>query len=333
MLGTLVVGLGRSGAGLHLPALRALGHGSGRSFGRPPIVVFDPHRTVEAGPDVLNATSLAHAARVLDPDRTVVHLCTGPSTRLRPLTELAELGFRRVLVEMPLAGDEVCLREVLRLRERAGLDLLPVAQWRCSELTNRVLGVLRGGGLGAAKSVTFTQRKPRFSRTLAGDDHPSAFDVEPPHSLAVALLLAGPATVTAAACRDLQIGDAVFPGMGGAWLRLRHDGDVRTEISTDLTAPVRERRIIVELENGVLVGNYAVSAGDHYAQLSVRTPGGQVDSVFRDDSLSAFITRAYQHFAGDAPLLDEPGTGASVVRLVGAAKRLAGLQAPVWAAG
>ncbi|SDC53403.1 Gfo/Idh/MocA family oxidoreductase [Actinokineospora iranica] len=330
MLGTLIVGLGRSGSGLHLPVLRGLGFGTGRALGRPPIVVFDP--ALADAPDrsdVLVARSLAHAATVLDPARTVVHLCTGPTARLRPLTELAELGFRRVLVEKPLAMDETELRDVLRLREQAGLDLLPVAQWRCSELTARIVGVLHGGRLGTVRSLSFQQRKPRFARTCAGDDHPSAFDVELPHSLSVALLLAGPAAVTEAGCADMLVGGAVFPGMGGAWLRLRHENGVLTEIRSDLTAPVRERRLTVGLDAGALVGHYPISSADDYAQLSVRTKGGQVDSVFRDDALAAFIARAYRHFACEEPLLDEPAIGASVVGLIADAKRLANLAAPV----
>ncbi|WP_018685766.1 hypothetical protein [Actinokineospora enzanensis] len=339
MLGTLVVGLGRSGAGLHLPVLRRLGQGGGRSFGRPPITVYDPRlRTVEItdllgreAADLAVAHSPRHAATLVDPARTVVHLCTGPTARLRPLTELAELGFRRFLVEKPLAADEAELREVLRLRERAGLDLVSVAQWRCSELTGRILGVLGGGRLGQLRSLRFTQTKPRFARTLAGDDHPSAFDVELPHSLAVALLVAGRAEVVDAGCADMLLGDAVFPGMGSAWLRLQHANGARTEIHTDLTSPVRERRITVELANGTLVGHYPVSRTDEYAQLSVRTRGGQVDSVFRDDSLTAFLARAYRHFAGEEPMPDEPLAGASVVALIAEAKRRAGLPTPVGA--
>ncbi|RLK61248.1 oxidoreductase [Actinokineospora cianjurensis] len=331
MLGTLVVGLGRAGAGLHLPVLRRLGHGGGRPFGRPPITVYDPRRRLgdaDLG-DVAVAHSPAHAATLVDPDRTVVHLCTGPSARLRPLTELADLGFRRFLVEKPLAGDEVELREVLRLREHGRLDLLPVAQWRSSELTARILGVLAGGRLGRLRSVRFAQSKPRFARTLAGDDHPTAFDVEVPHSLTVALLVAGRGEVVAAGCTDMLLGDAVFPSLGGAWLRLRHADGVLTEIRTDLTAPVRERRVTVELEGGTLVGHYPIGAADEYAQLSVRTKGGKVESVFRDDSLGAFIARAYRHFEGTEPITDEPATGATVVSLLAEAKRVAGLRAPV----
>ncbi|MBC6451507.1 Gfo/Idh/MocA family oxidoreductase [Actinokineospora xionganensis] len=317
MLGTLVVGLGRAGTELHLPVLRLL---------RPdaPVVVFDPYRTARTD-GVTVADSLPHAARLIDPANTVVHLCTPPSARVAPLTALAELGFRRVLVEKPLAADDRDLREVLALRDAAGLDLLPVGQWRASELTKRLAAILRERGLGRPRSITIVQSKPRFTRTALGDDHPSAFDVEVPHSVLLALLLAGPAEVLGAQCSDMLLGENVYPSLGGAVLRLRHHSGVRTEIRTDLTSPVRERKVTIDLDGGTVVGHFAVSAADDHAQLRVSTQGQQLRSVFRDDSLGAFLAHAYRHFAGEDRIADEPDTGAAVVELISAAKRLSGI--------
>ncbi|CRK59493.1 FIG00870175: hypothetical protein [Alloactinosynnema sp. L-07] len=315
MLGSLVVGLGRAGTALHLPVLRRL---------RPhqPVVAFDPHRTLDL-PGVTATDSLTHAASITDPASTVVHLCTPPAARVAPLTELAELGFRRILVEKPLAANSVELAEILRLRDAAGLDLLPVGQWRSSELTRRLRATLAAGNLGRARSITIVQTKPRFGR--AGDDHPTAFDVELPHSVLLALLLAGPAKVTAATCSDMLLGDTVHPAMGGATVQLRHDSGIVTEIRTDLTSPVRERRVTVDLDGGTLVGHFAVSDADDHAQLRVNTQGQQLRSVFADDSLGAFLRLAYSHFAGEERIADEPETGVAVVELITAAKRRAGL--------
>ncbi|HVK20086.1 MAG TPA: Gfo/Idh/MocA family oxidoreductase [Actinokineospora sp.] len=323
MLGTLVVGLGRAGTALHLPVLRRL---------RPhqPVVAFDPHRTLEV-PGVIATDSLTDAATITDPASTVVHLCTPPSVRVGPLTELAELGFRRILVEKPLAADSADLAEILRLRDAAGLDLLPVGQWRSSELTRRLRATIAAGNLGRARSITIVQNKPRFGRAAAGDDHPTAFDVEVPHSVLLAVLLAGPARATSAMCSDMFLGDAVHPAMGGATVQLRHDSGVVTEIRTDLTSPVRERRVTVDLDGGTLVGHFAVSDADDHAQLRVSTQGQQLRSVFRDDSLGAFLAHAYRHFAGEDRIADEPATGAAVVELITEAKRLSGLAVPAGA--
>lgn len=329
MLGALVVGLGRAGTGLHLPVLRTLRSAVGHPL--PPIVVFDPVRSVPRGQDVVVARGVHHAAALTDPATTVVHLCTPPTARAAPLAELAAVGFRRFLVEKPLATDPAALAAIAELAESADLDIVPVAQWRCSELTGRLRALAEGGALGAVTAVAVRQAKPRFTRTLAGDAHPSAFDVEAPHSVALALALAGPARVESAGCSDMLLGAAVFPDLGGAWLTLAHDSGVRTEIVTDLTAPVRERRVTVEFEGGTAVGHFAVSAADDYAQLRLRTPGAGSRWVFRDDSLGAFVACAYRHFDGAEPLPGEFAAGAAVVTLIAEAKRLAA-RTPVGAA-
>ncbi|MFC7617439.1 Gfo/Idh/MocA family oxidoreductase [Actinokineospora soli] len=325
MLGTLVVGLGRAGAHLHLPVVRTL-----RDLDpapAPPIVVFDPVRSVQLGPDVVVARDPAHAALLTDPATTVVHVCTPPSARRDPVAAFAAAGFRRFLVEKPLAADPAGLSALLDLARAADLDVVPVGPWRHSELTRRLLDLR--GALGRPVSIAVRQAKPRFTRTLSGDAHPSAFDVEAPHSVGLALRLGGPARVVAAGSSDMLLGAAVFPGLGGAWLALEHEDGLRTEISTDLTAPVRERRVTVEFERGTAVGHFAVSAADEYAQLRVRTPSATTRSVFRDDSLTAFTARAYRHFAGVEPMPGELASGAAVVSLIADAKRLA---APVGAA-
>ncbi len=319
MLGTLIVGLGRAGADLHLPVMRTLRRAATSPLS--PIVVHDPVRSVRSGPDVIVARDPEHAAALLDPAATVVHICTPPSARRDPIAAFAALGFRRFLVEKPLAADPAAVADLIDLAGAADLDVVPIAQWRHSELTRRLLEL--PAGLGQPLSIAVRQAKPRFTRTLAGDAHPSAFDVEAPHSVALALRLAGPAQVIAAGCSDMRLDGAVFPGLGGAWLAMAHDYGARTEISTDLTAPVRERRVAVEFEHGSAVGHFAVSAADEFAQLTVRTPRTTARAVFRDDSLTTFVARAYQHFAGELTMADELAEGAAVVRLIGEAKRLA----------
>src|SRR4029079_6631807 len=105
---------------------------------------------------------------------------------------------------------------------------------------------------GALRSISSVQSKPRLTRSLASEGHPTAFDVEVPHVLGVALRLAGDADVVAAACTDMHVEGRTVPRMGSAHLVLRHAGGVRTEVLSDLTSPVRERRIALELTGGRL---------------------------------------------------------------------------------
>ena len=301
MLHSLVIGLGRCGAGLHVPVLlRARTHpGAAGRFADAPIVGFDdrtPAAVLPAG--VLVADTLAHARTLAHPDRTVVHVCTPPTVRVAIVEQLAELGYRMILVEKPLALDVPTLTELIVLTRRWGLRLAVVSHWLTSALTDRLQRVIGGGRLGSLRSISVVQRKPRYARSLDGDGHESAFDVEIPHSVALAMSLAGPARLLDAGWSDLVVEDTVLPGLGTAWLTLLHPHGVRTQILSDLSTPIRERRITLRFDSGALVGHYPSSAADPYAQL--RTVAGPVDSraVFADDALTTFFHRTYADFAG-----------------------------------
>lgn len=287
-----------------------------------PIVAFDPGGTQAQLPGVVLVRSLAQAADMADPDRTVVHLCSPPATRVEVLEELARLGFQKVVVEKPLAVDEQDLAEIAQLNRRWDLDLVVVAPWLASALTHRILHTLRGGELGALRSVFVVQRKPRFTRSLAGCGHPTAFDIEMPHSVGVAVAVAGNANVCNARLSDMKFEDVVIPWLGSAWLSLDHESGVCTEILSDLMSPTRERRITLKLERGTLIGHYPNSEADHTAQLSTTVMGRETRSVFHDDALTTFILRTYEHFAAHEHRSDDLTLNAEVVRLLSDAKRL-----------
>jgi predicted dehydrogenase len=63
------------------------------------------------------------------------------------------IGFRKAVVEKPLAVDEQDLAAIDRLRRWCNLDLMVLAPWLVSALTHRILQTLRGGELGALRSV------------------------------------------------------------------------------------------------------------------------------------------------------------------------------------
>jgi predicted dehydrogenase len=330
---TLIVGLGRSGAGLHLPAL-AMARASqtaGLLFDRGPVLTFDPGPG-DPGPlpGTARVSSLAAAAGLSDPSATVVHLCTPPTARVDVLAHLAELGFRKILVEKPLTSDEAALDEIEALRGRWDLDLIIVAQWLTSKLTTRIKQILRDGEYGSLRFIRVIQRKPRFTRSQASGGHPTAFDVEVPHSVGLALEIAGTARVLSARWADMTFGDVTIPRLGAAWLELDHASGIGTWIHSDLTAPDRERRITLDLDGATLTGHYPSSGADDYAQLRIIAGDRDRREIFRDDALTAFMVTSYERFArgrdaeGDAQL----ARSAEVVRLIGAAKRIcAGEQA------
>lgn len=321
---TLILGLGRSGRGLHLPVLlRARAAPASRHlFADQPVVTFDPCGGAATPPGTVSTNSLAQAASLTDPARTVVHVCTPPTERVGVLTEVARLGFRKILMEKPLAIDSRDLAEITRLRRRWHLDLNVVAPWHASALTRRLEEAAHDGELGALRTISVVQRKPRFTRTLAGTGHPSVFDVETPHAAGLALALAGSAHVRDAAWTDLRMDDVVVPRMGTGWLSLAHHNGVHTELLSDLTSPTRERRVSLQLEHGNLVAHYPCSEDDHSAQLTVSAAGRQNRTVLHDDALTAFLVDAYERFATSASAAGQAELDAEVVRVLDEAKRV-----------
>lgn len=328
-LRSLIVGLGRAGSGLHLPVLSRIRASAraGAFIAGQPFVGHDPGGvTYGTMPDdLILVSSLERAGTLLDPEMTVVHLCTPPSTRADVLEELAVAGFRQIIVEKPLAANVAELERIRFLRSRYRLSLQVMAPWLSSTLTARLADLVRAGELGAVRSVSVAQLKPRFAKSLTTAGHPTAFDVEVPHSLGVALQIAGDARVTSAACTDMGIGDVSIKWMGTARLSLRHERGAVTEILSSLVSPSRERRISVGFEAGRAVGYYPESQADSYAQLEVTRGMSERRDIFTDDALTSFFRRAYRRF-GSGNLPDEDfELQARVVKLLSDAKDLAGV--------
>lgn len=324
-LRTLVVGLGNAGANPHLPVLNRLRAQRPELFAAAPPMGCDP-RHVAPG----TVATIDEAAEQLAGHHTVVHLCTPPADRAGPLRALAAAGFDKVLVDNPLATTATDLARITELRAR--LDLVVVAQWLSSTLTRRLAALVRQGGLGALTGIRFVQHKPRFLRSSGSEGHPTAFDIELPHALGVALLLAGGAEVVTARCWDLVTDDWSLPHLGGADIALRHHHGVHSELLSDLGAPVRERSVVLFFERGTVTGHYPADATDPYARLTAHTEHGTRTSIFPDDSLAAFLLAAYRHFAAaDAPRPTGMNTelNTEVVRLLCDAKRLA-FASPQW---
>ncbi|MFE4670239.1 hypothetical protein ACFRI7_07630 [Streptomyces sp. NPDC056716] len=324
---TLIIGLGRAGLGLHWAVLRRL-RATGRHtdlFDPAPVLTLDPVTPAlpVAAEGLRHVSSLDQARTLLDPERTVVHLCTPPVARLGLLRELAAAGFRRIVVEKPLASDRASVREIVGLSRTEGLRLAVVAPWLASALTGRLARLVDAGALGALRSIEVRQYKPRMGRTLADNGHPTAFDIEPPHSLGVCLRLAGPARLTGAELADMRIGDTVVAGMGRAELTLRHD-TVTSRIVSDLTAPVRERRIQLDFTDGQVVAHYPGAEDDHYAQLRISRRGRpETWDVFPDDALSTYLLDTYRALRDGTDLAAQLHLASRVVELLADAKDLA----------
>lgn len=318
MLHPLVIGLGRSGAGLHLRALAKARAAAGDLFTTGPVLACDTDAEARrAATGVRAVESLPAAVEQIDPASTVAHVCTPPAERVPVLTELAVHGIRRAVVEKPLATGLDELAAIRRLVAQHDMDVVVVAHWLDSALTARLAALISSGRLGTLRRIAVAQHKPRFTRSTTGSQHPTAFDVEIPHSLGLVLHLAGSADLLDAAWTDMHCGGTVLPRVGSARLALQHRTGVRTDIDSDLTSPVQERRVALEFTRGSATGHFPISDRDDHAQLLI---GGQRE-IFRDDALTEFTLRAYRHFHQDSGPRHDFDLQCQVVRLVADAKK------------
>jgi predicted dehydrogenase len=282
----VIVGYGRAGRGLHHRALSELGIG--------PVTVVDPR---EPGPPHQGVTWLPDLAALAALDRAVVHVATPPATHADVVAELLDMGATRIIVEKPLAETAARARDMVAIAQRMGASLLPVSVWPASNVTAQLTAELPG--LGQLRTLTFEHDKPRQHSAVALDGHRTAFEIEMPHQLVLALYLAGPAEEVL----DVGLVPIALPGvtlswLGGAYLRLRHSSGVVSELTSSLLS---ERRRVVTARGAAawLTARYPLHADDYEGELV--SSGDPVPRRIPDRPLTSFIAAAYGYLGGRSP--------------------------------
>ncbi len=155
--------------------------------------------------------------------------------------------------------------------------------------------LLAAGRIGELTELHFEQSKPRFRRSMRHCGHRSAFEVELPHQVLLALHLAG-------AVEELVEARAwdspLCSPLGGAVMVLRHASGATSTLVSDLTSPVRIRRLRLTGTAGEIVADYPVGSEDDFGQVRVV---GEDREVLVDAPLTQFIERVYAHAAGVGP--------------------------------
>ncbi|WP_437564283.1 Gfo/Idh/MocA family protein [Sorangium sp. So ce542] len=337
MFQQLIVGFGKAGRDLHLTCLRkARRRPEGRGLFDERIGVVDP--LVASGGALQGAAglpaypSISDARGAFDPRRTVVHICTGPSEHYPVFVAAVSAGFRRFVVEKPFTIHVSDAREILALERESGLHVAVVSNWLSSPVTARLKAIIDGGELGALQRMVIESSKPRINRTLANGSHQTAFDVEMPHQIALALALGGTeAAVLHAECTDLAAASGTVPHMGGATIATMHGDRVAAVCHSDLGCPMRKRDVILELERGTVIGYYQTGADDNHAWVKVFGGDGRLvaTDVYEDDPLSTCFIEYYRHFAAQGPEpLSSVEFNTAVVDVIARAKVLSGLLHP-----
>jgi predicted dehydrogenase len=255
----------------------------------------------------------------------VVHVCSGPDSHAEIVSAAYQLGFRRFIVEKPMAVSMADALRLVTLVDDGDAEIMVVSNWTASALTDEIRRVMLARAGAPPSEIVLVQVKPRLERTLTNGTHRSAFDVEMPHLVALAQCLAdGPLKVVAASHADLVIGDECFPAMGAATITLRTAGGVPILLRSDLTAPWRERSTRIDWADGTrLVGFHPCDSTDRYAQLYTWVAGGEYvgRQFLHDDTVRRLLRSAYAYFAGIGPKPpNDVGFGAVTTAVIDAAR-------------
>jgi predicted dehydrogenase len=325
----LVVGLGRAGR-LHVDALARLRERRQRAgeVAMPSVLVTDlaggRAGRLPAGSRWVDRGDVKRAAGER-PSSAIVHVTTPPAQRVAVVAEYAALGFRRFIVEKPLA---LTVDEVQRLRacrDELGLAIFVVGNWVVSAVTARLIELITAPGRRLVE-LRVTQLKPRVERSLRAVEGETVFDVEMPHSLGLAALIAGyPLELLAASAEDLTVDGHRRPMLARGVIEAAHPNGVKTTIHSDLTSPTRQRTVVATCDDVTAVAHYPVSSHDNYGQVEVRDRQGArlLHEFVWDDSFGQMFARAYTDWWGEGELHQNFELNAAVVGLLDAARHRA----------
>jgi predicted dehydrogenase len=347
-LGAVVVGLGRAGMGLHIPILEKIRRdGAAASPFGDVVGVVD---SVEAGTRralhrleydygydprrVSCATSLAELTGV-DPDRTVVHICTPADDHAPALRAATDVGFRRIIVEKPCAANTAEVDEMRRIADRTGATIAVINPYLYSRSVASCRDKIQEMGR-LPHYLEFEMSKPRITPTLAGRSRPeSVMDVELPHQIATALYLtqATRYRVLRAEVRHMHYRETdtepcqVVPNMGVGIIVLELDECIAVLVSS-LDSLTRTRVLKLRFPNLDHVEAFLPVTGDDHTSVIIEYSGQNTDgsteqhrvAKLPDDMLYRCLFDMYTRFLTDSPQLSDLAFNRKVVDVMDRAK-------------
>jgi predicted dehydrogenase len=350
-LGAVVVGLGRAGLGLHVPVLEKIRHDSAAAspFGAVVGLVdaveagtrralhrleydygYDPRR-------ISCATSLADLTGV-DPDNTIVHICTPADDHASALRAATEAGFRRIIVEKPCAANTADVDEMRRIADRTGASVAVINPYLYSRSVASCKDKIRRVGQ-QPHYLEFEMSKPRTTPTLRGRSKPeSVMDVELPHQIATALYLteASRYRVLRAEVRHMHYRETdtdvcrVVRNMGVGIVVLELDQCIAVLVSS-LDALTRTRELKLRFPNTEHIEAFLPVTGDDHTSVIMEYSGHNTDGSIEqtrvaklpDDMLARCLFDMYSRFATDSPQLSDLTFNRKVVDVMDRAKTFA----------
>jgi predicted dehydrogenase len=350
-LGAVIVGLGRAGMGLHIPVLEKIRREQGAASPFGSIVgLVDPveggirraqHRLeYDYGYDprgVSCATSLGDLTGV-DPENTIVHICTPADDHAASLRAATEAGFRRIIVEKPCASNTADVDEMQRIADRAGASIGVINPYLYSRSVASCKEKIQRLGL-QPHYLEFEMSKPRITPTLHGRSRPeSVMDVELPHQIATALYLteASRYRVLRAEVRHMHYREVeteacqVVRNMGLGIIVLELDGCIAVLVSY-LDALTRTRELKLRFANSEHIEAFLPVTGDDHTSVVIEYSGhnsaGMAEQTrvekLPDNMLARCLSDMYTRFLTDSPQLSDLAFNRRVVDVMDKAKTFA----------
>ncbi len=347
-LDAVIVGLGRAGLGLHVSVLERIRHD--RAAASPFGAVVGVVDTVEAGTRralhcleydygydpqrISSAPSLAEL-RGVDPDNTVVHICTPADDHVSALGAATEAGFRRIIVEKPCAANTAEVDEMQRIADRTGASIAVINPYLYSRSVASCRERIQELGR-LPHYLEFEMSKPRITPTLAGRSRPeSVMDVELPHQIATALYLtqASRYRVLRAEVRHMHYRETdtepcrVVPNMGVGIIVLELDQCIAVLVSS-LDSLTRTRVLKLRFSNADHIEAFLPVTGDDHTSVIIEYSGRNSDGSLEqqriaklpDDMLSRCLYDMYSRFLTDSPQASDLAFNRKVVDVMDRAK-------------
>lgn len=299
---SIIVGFGKAGQKLHLPCLMKAFNTIPNELIYENIIIVDPNiQELSNGFESMKIPYYKSLTEIenVNPEKAVIHICTPPNTHIEVLKEVAILGYKNILVEKPLATSNEEISEINSLQNKYQLDIIVIANWLSSNLTLTIKEKMYSGKFGEPQYVEIEQNKPRYSRSLENHSHTNIFDIEIPHQIGLSCYLLGTnATVLSSDARDMLVDNEVLHNMGKASLLLKHEGEVISNLKSDLTSMIRKRSIKILFKDYKMIGYYPSGSDDSYSRLSIYDKDNNLVSskTLYDDPLSACFVEYYKYF-------------------------------------
>ena len=329
-MNSLIVGWGHAARELHEPCLRKASERDTepRSItGRIGLVEHDSLIQPVSGMPFFRRIE---EAADFNPENTVVHMCTGPAERATAILEAARCGFKKFILEKPLAASHSQLNALLQAVKDYSLEIAVDFPWLGTPLTRKLKEIIDSKEHGELRALSMLQTKSRAYREHEPAGHDTAFEIEAPHQVSLALLLAGRhATVLDASCHSLHSEAGAIPSMGGTSMLLDHC-EVISNLRSELDCPVKERRIELYFQDGWrCVGWYPADGVDGSQRLTQFDQNGRPrhHQKFFDDPLSSFFLESYRYFSGNGPRpVSTLDLAVATANLISTAKSVCGVE-------